>query len=105
MTIAAILSVFAGMLLGIRFKVLAIMPVMLAAMVAVAIATAAQDNPLMMVLAAATLSAIGVQIGYLCGSFVPFMKEAPEAAPAVSASTDRHSNAGRRLNGQALLRD
>ncbi len=82
MTTVAILSVFAGMLIGIRFRLLAIVPVMMTIMVAAAILTAAQGGTVLSVLAAAALSAIGVQVGYLCGSFVPFIKEVPEAAPA-----------------------
>ena len=113
MTFVAILSVFAGMLLGIRFKVVAIMPAIIAAMLAAAMVTAAKGNPLMTVLAAAALSAIGVQVGYLCGSFVPFVKEVPEAAPAVrlirrstftrSPPAERPSPATRLSNGPSVL--
>lgn len=82
MTIVAILGVFAGMLVGIRFKIFGIMPVIFATMLIAATVAAAQGDPVTSVLAAAALSAFGVQVGYLCGTFVPFMKEAPEAAPA-----------------------
>ncbi len=90
MTTVAILSVFAGMLVGIRFKMLVIMPVIAAAMLAAAAVTIAQGDPILSVLAAAALSAIGTQVGYLCGSFVPFVKEAPEAAPARTAAAPLH---------------
>lgn len=86
MTIIAVLSVFAGMLTGIRFRLLAIMPVIIAAMLAAAAVTAAQGAPLWSVLAASVLSAIGAQVGYLCGSFAPSLKDAPEIAPARATS-------------------
>jgi hypothetical protein len=93
MMIVAILSVFAGMLIGIRFKILATMPAIGVAMLAAAAVTAAQGNPLWSVLAAAALSAIGVQVGYLCGSFVPFVKEVPEAAPVRAQPARFHMDA------------
>jgi len=82
MTIIAVLSVFAGMLIGIRSKVLMTMPVIVTAVSVAATVTAMQGEAVWSVLAAATLSAIGVQIGYLCGSFVPFVKDVPETASA-----------------------
>jgi ABC-type amino acid transport system permease subunit len=90
MTTVAILSVFAGMLIGMRFKLLAIMPVIITAMLAAAIVSAVQGDPVLSVLAAAALGAISAQVGYLCGSFVPFVKEVPEAAPARATPARLH---------------
>lgn len=103
MTVVAIVSVFAGMLLGMRFKILAILPAIAAAVVASTMVTAAQGAPFLSILAGAALSTLGVQVGYLCGSFVPFVKDVPEAA--VSSSAERHSAAPNGLNRQILLRD
>ena len=90
MTTVAILSVFAGMLIGIRFKLLAIVPVIMTAMLAAAMVSAIQGDPVLSVLAAAALGAIGAQVGYLCGSFVPFVKDVPEAAPARTTPARLH---------------
>lgn len=103
MTVVAILSVFVGMFLGMRFKIFATLPAIAAGALAAAIVTAAQDAPLLSILAGAALSALAVQVGYLCGSFVPFVKHVPEAA--VTASAERHSTVSSGLSRQVLLRD
>lgn len=90
MTTVAILSVFAGMLVGIRFKILVNMPVIVVAMLAAAAVTIAQGDPILSVLAATGLGAISAQVGYLCGSFVPFVKEVPEATPARTTPARLH---------------
>ncbi|MGA7972151.1 MAG: hypothetical protein WCA36_05025 [Pseudolabrys sp.] len=101
MTAVAILSVFAGMFLGMRFKILATLPVIVAVALTASAVMAAQDAPLLSILAGAALSALAVQIGYLCGSFAPFVKHVPE--PAVVSSAERPSAAP--LSRHALLRD
>ena len=99
MTAVAILSVFAGMFLGMRFKILATLPAIATAALTATAVTAAQGAPLLSILAGAALSVLAVQVGYLCGSFVPFVKDVPE--PAIASSADRHSAGG--LNRQVLL--
>lgn len=86
MTIIAVFSVFAGMIVGIRFKIFAILPVIAVAALIAATVTGAQSDSVWSVLTASILCAMGAEVGYLCGSFVPLLKEVPETTPMRTTS-------------------
>lgn len=92
MTIPIIISVLAGMAIGLRFKVLMVLPAMLVTALSTGAITIAQGEHLWSILLAIVLSAIGVQIGYLCGTFAYSIREAhaPDTAPASTASAEAY---------------
>ncbi len=92
MTIPIIVSVLAGMAIGLRFKVLMALPVMLVAALSTGAVTVAQGEHLWAILSAIVLSSVGVQVGYLCGTFASSLKEAQvsDTAPATTASADAY---------------
>lgn len=91
MSVIAILSVFAGMIIGFRMKVLALIPVMFLTGAAVFAVFAIRGEGLMAALGAGATAIIAIQIGYLCWTFAASLKEEP-AAQAVAVS---ESAAGR----------
>ena len=82
MTIPFIISVLAGMAIGLRFRVLMILPAIVAGVLLTATITFVQGEHIWTIISASGLSAIGVQIGYLCGTFVYSQKEAQVPASA-----------------------
>lgn len=93
MTMSFIISVLAGMAVGLRFKVLMNLPVIVVAVLSTAAIAVAQGEQNWAILSAIVLSAIGVQIGYLCGTFAYSIKEtqlpADSSSPSVPADTYR----------------
>ena len=90
MTMPLIISVLAGMAVGLRFKVFANIPVIVVAVLSTAAIAFAQGEHGWSILWAIVLSVIGVQIGYLCGTFAYSMKETPAPAPSPAASADSY---------------
>lgn len=77
MTIALMISVLAGIAIGFRFRIYMVVPAVLAAVISMAAVSAGQGDQIWSIAAALTLSAIALQVGYLCGSFAVSMKETP----------------------------
>lgn len=101
MTITIIISALAGMAIGFRFKVLLILPAIIAAALSTGAITAAQGHNFWAILLAIALSAIGVQVGYMCGTFASSVKEAqvPDTATATIAPADAYrATAGARYS-------
>jgi hypothetical protein len=90
MTMSLIISVLAGMAVGLRFKVFMNIPVIVIAVLSTAAIAVAQNEHGWAILSAIVLSAVGVQIGYLCGTFAYSMKEAqvPAASPSPIVPAD-----------------
>lgn len=101
MTVTAILSVFAGMIIGLRIRVQALVPAMLIAGAAVFAVFAIRGDGFLAAMGAAATTIVAVQIGYLCSTFAISLKEPvsnPEvvAMPAASQGPAGHSAAIRR---------
>jgi hypothetical protein len=77
MTISIIVSVLAGMAIGLRFKVLLILPAILLAGLLTTALSAMNGDLSWRTISAVVFSALSVQLGYLCGTFAVSMKEAP----------------------------
>ena len=91
MTMSLIISVLAGMAAGLRFRVLMNIPVIVIAVLSTAAIAVAQGEYGWAILSAIVLSAVGVQIGYLCGTFAYSIKESQvPAAPSPAAPTDTY---------------
>jgi hypothetical protein len=96
MTIPILVSLLAGLVIGLRFKVFMVIPaVLVAAILTIAIAIA-QGSGFWPIVLATALSVISVQIGYLCTTFVYSIKDAKahaNASPGAPADAYR-SRAG-----------
>lgn len=92
MTIAIILSVLAGTVIGFRFKVFMTVPVIVGATAAATAFALSHGDSFWAMASDIALNAAGVQIGYLCGSFALAMKEAPLPLPAAISETHRQQN-------------
>lgn len=82
-----IACVVAGMVIGLRSKVLMIVPAIVVAAIAAAVVAIARGEHAWAVIGFAALGAIAIQIGYVCASLAASMlKETPTAdAPAATA--------------------
>jgi hypothetical protein len=92
MTIVTLACVLTGMAVGLRFKVLMIVPVIVIAMISTGLIMAVRGDDLWAILGALAINAVGVQVGYLCGTFAQVMlRDArthdPAMAPAARATT------------------
>ncbi len=88
MTIAITVCVLAGMALGLRFKIYMVVPAIVAATLLTAVISIRHGDQSWSVGFAMILSALAVQIGYLCGTFAISMKETPASeTTTVSASS------------------
>jgi hypothetical protein len=96
MTIAIALSVLAGMAIGFQFRIFMVVPAILAAAAATIIISVAQGDAFWSTAGLALLSAVSVQLGYLCGTFALSMKETPvrEAAEAALPRNAYRSRSG-----------
>lgn len=96
MTIAIAISVLAGMAIGFRFKIYMVVSAILAAALSAAAVSVAQGYHFWPIASIAILSAVAVQIGYLCGTFACAMKETPaaEAAQVAGAQNPYRSHTG-----------
>jgi hypothetical protein len=92
MTIAIAISVLAGMAIGFRFKIYMVVPAILAAALSTAAISVAQGDQFWSTTSIVILSAVAVQIGYLCGTFAFSMKEAPitDTAQVAGAPADAY---------------
>lgn len=100
MTISIIVSVLAGMAMGLRFKVLMIVPGFVIAALSTAAIGIAQGEHSWAILSAIALGAVGMQVGYLCGTFACSMREAQvmAASPSTPVPTDTyHSKTGMQI--------
>lgn len=97
MTATAILSVFAGMMIGLRMRVLALVPAMVLAGAAVFVVFALRGDGVPAALGAAATTIVAIQIGYLCSTFAVSLREpAPSAvSDAVAVTAASQSAAGR----------
>lgn len=101
MTVTAILSVFAGMIIGLRIRVQALVPAMLIAGTTVSAVFAIGGSGFLAAMGAAAITIITVQIGYLCSTFAISLKEPASnpdviVAPATSPGPSSQSAALRR---------
>ena len=85
MTLAIIVSVLTGTVIGFRFKIFLIVPVMVVAAIATAIVAIMQGQTFWLIASSVALSAAGLQIGYLCGSFALAQREATLPLPNAAA--------------------
>lgn len=92
MTIAIAISVLAGMAIGFRFKIYMVLPAILIAALSTAAVSVAQGDQFWSIALVVGLSAVAVQIGYLCGTFAFSIKEAPitDTAPIPGAPADAY---------------
>jgi hypothetical protein len=82
---ATLIIVFAliGATVGYRFQVVVLVPMILAAIVIGAVIAVAQGHHVWTTISIAALSAAGLQVGYLGGSFVRFLQ--------IGVRADRHT--------------
>ena len=69
MTIFTIVCTLAGMGLGFRFKVLAVIPAAIAVMIIGGLFSFGSSNTLSEILWFSALNLVALQVGYLCGNF------------------------------------
>jgi len=95
MTMAIIASFLTGIVIGFRFKIFIVVPAMFIVGLSAAAIAVAQGEPFWTIMSTAVVCAIGVQVGYLCGSFPVSLKEVPTAdsAPVTTASADTYNSA------------
>lgn len=73
MTIVTLACVLTGMAVGLRFKVLMIVPVAVVAILVTGAMMVARGDTAWTIMSVVLLNAIGVQVGYLCGTFAHSM--------------------------------
>ena len=84
MLILTLASVLTGMALGLRFKVLSVIPaIIVAALLGVTVAMDRGGG--LWIIAALVLNVVAVQMGYLCGTFAQAMLRESRTAPAPMA--------------------
>jgi hypothetical protein len=91
MTIAVAMSVLTGIAIGFRFKIYMVAPAVLATILSTGAFTFTQGGQSWSVAAAVTLSAIALQVGYLCGSFAVSMREVPLTEAVQAATSPAHA--------------
>jgi hypothetical protein len=87
MMIFAVASVLVGMAVGFRFKVFVMMPVTIVAVICGGIIAVALGDHGVTMISNMIVSAVGLQIGYLCGTFAHVtLRESrlPDHVPAKS---------------------
>lgn len=107
MTIVTLACVLTGMAVGLRFKVLMIMPVIFIAVLFTGAMTVVQGDHAWAIISAILLNAIGVQVGYLCGTFAHAMlrdSRTPDRAisPSARATTAYKTQVGASAPAQYL---
>lgn len=90
MAVEFLASGLLGLLIGMRFRVLALVPVTLASLLVTAIATGLCGYSNLAVLASVATSFIGLQLGYVCGSFAAGLKEQPALEPGRAGASRRY---------------
>jgi hypothetical protein len=87
MTIVFLASAVFGMTIGLRRKVLIVFPATLVVGIAVIAVAAAMGKPTSTIVSLAAVSAVAIQIGYVCTSLAAsILKEAPSAPSQAMAS-------------------
>ena len=79
-----------GILVGMRFRVFALIPVTLLTLLVTAIATILFGHSHLAVLASVATSFIGLQLGYVCGSFAASLKDQPALEPSRARAGRRY---------------
>jgi hypothetical protein len=75
MTILIVASVLIGIAVGLRFRVLFIVPLILAAIIVVVAIETAGHESLWTIVAATIVCVVSLQVGYLGGSFIRTARE------------------------------
>ena len=73
MTILIIFCALVGAIIGLRFQVYVLVPVIVAAILCAAVIAVAQGDHVWAIIFTALPSAVSLQVGYLCGSFARFI--------------------------------
>ena len=81
MTIGFVASALIGIVLGLPCRVYTLVPLTLLAIVAGVVAAFWIGLPLLSVARLAGVAILGLQLGYVCGSFGASIKEQPELEP------------------------
>jgi hypothetical protein len=82
MTLAITICAIAGMAIGFRFKIYLVVPAILAATVSILAVAWTTGDQYWSIASTMFMSAVALQIGYLCSSFAVSMKEVPAAEMA-----------------------
>jgi hypothetical protein len=96
MTIVTLVCVLTAMAVGLRFKVLVLVPVIAIGILATGTMMIARGDHTWAILGAVLLNGVGMQVGYLCGTFAYSMlrdQRAHEPAMAISAGGVENFNA------------
>jgi len=91
---AFIISTIVGAAIGLRFKVQVLILGLIVATLASLAVTAALGQSAWSIIATTALTAVGIQVGYLCGSFAAYA--APSAPERTSADHNSDAHALRR---------
>jgi uncharacterized membrane protein len=88
MTIILLAFVLTGIAVGLRFKVLMVLPVIVAGMFFTGAISLANGDHIGATLAAVVLNSIGIQVGYLCGTYArAVLRDTRTSEPTKAAST------------------
>jgi uncharacterized membrane protein len=96
MMVDIVLSGLAGYIVGIRFRVLAIVPVVLVFVAIAVVLSIKQGDAVFSTVVFAVLSAIIAELGYLCGAFTPIV--ARKARAIISANSNSAPSQSRPRN-------
>lgn len=94
MTIGFVASALLGIVLGLRFRVFSLVPLTLLTLLAGALAAFHFQLDAMTVLTTVGMAILGLQIGYICGSFGASITEQPASAVTAAHSPGRYRIAG-----------
>lgn len=92
MTVIAILGVFAGILLGLRSRVFAVVPLAVTGSIATFLTLVLLGETSLSAAVACVAGVIALQLGYLCASFAATQQEAP-APDSVATARAVHTGA------------
>lgn len=102
MTTVFLASVVFGMTIGLRGKVLILFPATLVIGIAVITIAAVMGKPLSTIVLLAAVSAVAIQIGYLCASLAAsILRETPSAPSSAAASPIQQTHLGLNLPPRA----
>jgi hypothetical protein len=87
MMVNIVLSGLAGYVVGIRFRVFAIVPVVLVFVATAVILSIKQGDAVISTVISAILSATSAEFGYLCGAFTPVVVRKARAVVSVNSNS------------------